>query len=48
MSEINHFKVFILCKVMWHDIMMICQMLDDVAVDNWWMMWTSCMSRKLH
>jgi hypothetical protein len=34
MSEINHFKFFILCKIMWHDVVMICQLLDDVAVDN--------------
>jgi hypothetical protein len=48
MSEINHFKVFILCKIMWCDIVVICQLLDDVTVDNWWMMWTPYMSKKLH
>jgi hypothetical protein len=48
MSEINHFKIFILCKIMWHDVVMICQLLDDVVVDNWWMMLTRCMSRELH
>jgi hypothetical protein len=48
MSEINYLKVFELCKIMWHDIVVICQLLDDVAVDNWSMMWTPCMSRKLH
>jgi hypothetical protein len=48
MSEINHFKVFVLCKIMWHDIVMIWQLVDDVSVDNWWMMWTFCMLRKLH
>jgi hypothetical protein len=48
MSEINHFKKFVLCKIMWHDVAMICQLLDDVIVDNWWMMWTPCMSRELH
>jgi hypothetical protein len=35
MSEINHFKVFVLHKIMWHDIVVIYQLLDDVAVDNW-------------
>jgi hypothetical protein len=34
MSEINHFKVFALCKIMWHDVVVICQLLDDVAIDN--------------
>jgi hypothetical protein len=34
MSEINHFKKFILCKIMWHDVMMICPLLDYVAVDK--------------
>jgi hypothetical protein len=48
MSEINHFKFFILCKIMWHDIVMICQLLDDVAVYNWWTMLTPCMSKELH
>jgi hypothetical protein len=48
MREVNHFKVFILCKIMWHDVVMICQLLDDVALDNWLMMWTLCMSRELH
>jgi hypothetical protein len=38
MREVNHFKVFILCKIMWHDVVMICQLLDDVALDNWLMM----------
>jgi hypothetical protein len=22
---------------MWHDVVVICQLLDDVAIDNWWM-----------
>jgi hypothetical protein len=48
MSEINHFKNFVLCKIMWHDVVMICQLLNDVIVDNWWMMWTHFMSRELH
>jgi hypothetical protein len=45
MNEINH---FILCKIMWHIVVMIYQLLDDVAVDNWWMMLTFYMSRELH
>jgi hypothetical protein len=45
MNEINH---FILCKIMWHNVVMIYQLLDDVAVDNWWMIWTFYMSRELH
>jgi hypothetical protein len=48
MSEINHFKVFLLCKIMWHDVVVICQLFDDVALDNWLMMWTLCISRELH
>jgi hypothetical protein len=32
MSEINHFKFFILCKLMWHDVMLIWYLVDDVAV----------------
>jgi hypothetical protein len=36
MSEINHFKKIILYTIMLHDIVMIYQSLDDVAVDNWW------------
>jgi hypothetical protein len=37
-SEINHFKVFVLCKIMWHDVVVIYQLLDDMTFDNWWMM----------
>ncbi len=48
MSKINYFKVFVLCRIMWHDVVMIRQLLDDVAVDNWWMMQTPCMSREFH
>jgi hypothetical protein len=48
MSGINHFKVFVLCKIMWHDVVVICQLLADVTLDNWLMMWTLCMSRELH
>jgi hypothetical protein len=48
MNEINHFKVFVLCKIMCHDIVAICQLLDDVTIDNCWMMWTPCMLRELH
>jgi hypothetical protein len=35
MSEINYLKNFVLCKIKWHDIVVICQLLDDVTVDNW-------------
>jgi hypothetical protein len=38
MSEINYFKILILCKIMWHDVVVICQLLYDMTVDNWWMM----------
>jgi hypothetical protein len=48
MSEIIYFKFFILCKIMWHDAVVIYQLLDDVAVDNWWMMLTPCMYIELH
>jgi hypothetical protein len=37
MSEINYFKKFILYTIMLYDIVVIYQLLDDVAVDNWWM-----------
>jgi hypothetical protein len=37
-SEINHFKAFVLCKIMWRDVVVICQLLNDMAVGNWWMM----------
>jgi hypothetical protein len=30
MSEINHFKKFVLYKIMWHDVVVIYQLLDDV------------------
>jgi hypothetical protein len=26
-------------KNMWHDVVVIWQLVDDVAIDNWWMMW---------
>jgi hypothetical protein len=39
MGEIYYFKVFILYKIMWHDVVVIYQLLYDVAADNWWMMW---------
>jgi hypothetical protein len=48
MSEINRFNNFILCKIMWHDVVMIYQLLDDVTVNNWWMMWTPYMTRELY
>jgi hypothetical protein len=48
MIEIYHFKVFILSKIMWHDVVVICQLLDKVTLENWLMMWTLCMSRELH
>jgi hypothetical protein len=35
MSEINYFKVFVLCKIMWHDVVVIWQMVDGVEVSNW-------------
>jgi hypothetical protein len=47
MSKSSHFKVFILCRILWH-VVVICQLLDDVAVDNWWMIWTPYMPRELH
>jgi hypothetical protein len=31
-----------------HDVMVIYQLLDDVAVDNWWMMLTPYLLRELH
>jgi hypothetical protein len=34
MSEINYLKVFILCKIMWHDVVVIWQLVDDVKVNN--------------
>jgi hypothetical protein len=34
MSEINHLKAFVLYKIMWYDITVIYQLLNDVAVDN--------------
>jgi hypothetical protein len=34
MSEINHLKIFVLCKIMCHDVVVICQLLDDMIVDN--------------
>jgi hypothetical protein len=30
MSEINHFKKFVLYKIMWHDVVVIYQLVDDV------------------
>jgi hypothetical protein len=35
MSKINHFKAIILCRIMWHDVVVICRLLDHVAVGNW-------------
>jgi hypothetical protein len=32
MSEINYFKVFVLCKIMWHDVVVICPLLNDVDI----------------
>jgi hypothetical protein len=48
MSEINHFKVFILYNIMWHYVVVIYQLMNDVTVDNWLMMWTLCISKELH
>jgi hypothetical protein len=33
MIEINHFKVFILCMIMWHDVVDL-TIMDDVSFDN--------------
>jgi hypothetical protein len=30
MSEISNFKVFVICKIMWHDVVVIWQLVDDV------------------
>jgi hypothetical protein len=30
MSAINHFKVFVVHKIMWHDVVVICHLVDDV------------------
>jgi hypothetical protein len=48
MSEINHFKKFVLCNIMCYDIVVIWHLVDDVAIDNWWLMWAFYMSRELH
>jgi hypothetical protein len=34
MSEINYFKIFVLCKIMWYDVVMIWHLMDNVAVGN--------------
>jgi hypothetical protein len=34
MREINYFKKNLLYKIMWYDVAVICQLLDDVTVDN--------------
>jgi hypothetical protein len=34
MREINHFKKFVLCNIMWYNIVLIYQLLDNVTVDN--------------
>jgi hypothetical protein len=34
MSEINHFKSFVLCMIMWYDVVAIYQLLDNVTADN--------------
>jgi hypothetical protein len=34
MSEINHFKNFVPCKIMWHNVVVICQLLNGVILDN--------------
>jgi hypothetical protein len=34
MSEINHFKIFVPCKIMLNEVVVICLLMDDVTVDN--------------
>jgi hypothetical protein len=34
MREINHFKFLIVCKIIWYNVVMIYQLLDDVTLDN--------------
>jgi hypothetical protein len=34
MSEINYFKVFLLYKIICHDVAVIYQLLNNVAIDN--------------
>jgi hypothetical protein len=34
MSEINHLKFFVLYKIMCHDVVVICQLLDDMIANN--------------
>jgi hypothetical protein len=34
MSEINHFKIFVLCKIMLYHVGMIYQLLDNIPLDN--------------
>jgi hypothetical protein len=34
MCKINYFKFFVLCKIMWYDVVVISQLLDDVTVNN--------------
>jgi hypothetical protein len=48
MGDIYYFKKFVLCKIMWHDVVVIWQLVGAVAIANWWMMWTPCMLRELH
>jgi hypothetical protein len=35
MREINNFKVSVLYKIMWHDVVMVWYLVDDVTVANW-------------
>jgi hypothetical protein len=32
MGEINHIKFFVLCKIMWYDVVMIYLLLNDVDI----------------
>jgi hypothetical protein len=48
MSKINYFKAFMLYNIMWYDVVMIYQLLDNIVIDNWWIMLTLYLLKKLH